>query len=79
MQAANRLKFLSARSHRGENLPQCNSAIIWRYALMPIDAKAFGLESLHCALGQITILKTSAGQRNLPFTHVPRNFYGRFH
>jgi len=46
----------------GNDLSQRNPAVVRRHALMPIRTKTFRLQTPHRALGEVTILKTTAGK-----------------
>lgn len=50
------------RASHGDNLPQRDSAIIRRHALMPIRLETFIFQPIYRALRQVAILKTSAAQ-----------------
>src|SRR6266498_344799 len=65
--------LLSQGSRRRDYLSQRNSAVIRRDALMPVRPEAFVSQTPDGALGQIVVLKTSAGQRHSLFAPAPRD------
>src|SRR5262249_25254598 len=68
-------KMYPAVIDRRYRLTQRNSAIVRRYALMPIRRKAVLPESSHRTLRQVTILKTAACQQYARFSDTPCNMH----
>jgi len=64
--------------HRGYDLPEGNATIIWRLALVPVCSKAFSLKPAHGALGEVTILKTTARENNMLLANALGHFNNCF-
>src|SRR3954447_10846307 len=67
------------RTAHGQDLPQSNSTIIRRHPTMPVRMKSRPSQADHGALGEIFILKTSAGQDDILIAGVPGDLEDHFH
>ena len=57
----------------GHDLAQGNAAVVRGDALVPVGAKAFFVQALDGALGQITVLEAAAGKNDARLAKVLRD------